>query len=221
MQLTFRAMAIAACALVASCGEGADDTPSAQADTGPAVADEKVEEPELFADSETAARAVPPVACAEGAFCEGPLVVRADGMNLVPDRSRTMVSGTIVIENRTSDDLRVILMDTNPTVALDNGISGASNLIYAMSGLNRCSRSGADCFGENPGSFRLLAPGDSPAKVTFKVPVISPAEMAPSMRKVEKADTLTFQLFSVAASGEKRLHQVSLADVPLQNRLAE
>lgn len=222
MQLIFRALSIAVGAtLVASCGGAADDTTTEQASTELPAAGGDVEEPELFAQSTPEAPTAPPVACADGAFCEGPLIVRADGMNLVPGSMHAVVSGTIAIENRTSDDLRIILIDKNPTVALDNGISGTQNLVYSIDGLDRCRSNGADCFAENPGGFRLLAPGDSPAKISFKVPVGYEPEMAPSMRKVEKANTLTFQLYSVSASGDKRLHQVSLSDVALQNRMAE
>lgn len=223
MQLKHRFLAVAACAtLVTGCGNDAtEDAPASVADEGVASTADGTE-PELFGEAAEAVPTAPPVSCDPGAFCEGPLVVRVDRLNLVPrNYSNTLaaaLSGTLSIENRTAEDLRVIQMDENIRATLANGISGSARA--RDTGLNICRNDGSACFAQNPDSFRLLAPGDSPAKINVALEVRYPAQMTPSMGDVETA-TITFQLYSVSASGEKRLHQISLADAPIQNRMAE
>ncbi|MWV27738.1 hypothetical protein [Aurantiacibacter rhizosphaerae] len=214
------AMLSAAGLVLTACDAGEADNIDADA---PAEQISIADEPDLFntGSAETPAETAMPLPnCPENAFCEGPLVVRADTLNLVPTGStNASLNGTFSVENRSNEDLRVVLMDEYAVASLENGVNATSNP-YRPSGLEECRQSGPDCFAANPGSFRTLAPGDSPAKVTASMRANFDAQMMPSMRDISSA-TVNFQLFSVSAAGDQRLHQVSLAGIPFQNQMAE
>ena len=210
-------LALAGC----NSAEQGSDVTDAEAAIDETVSDDA---PDLFADAGTGQDADEGAAsmpsCPDNAFCEGPIVVRPDTVNLVPQYdTRVQLSGTYSIENRSDSDLRVVLMQNYITASLENGVNGQQSAQNA-SGLELCRGSGADCFASEPSSFRSLSPGDSPAKVTVSVPLNFEAQMMPSVRDASTG-SVDFQVYSVSASGEQRLHQVSLSNFPFRNQLAD
>ncbi len=216
-------LASALFATTTACSSGVDD---AEPEPDPATAEEEgtddLAEPDLYDDAtaeEEVAVAEPEMTCPENAFCDGPLIVSADRVNLVPYRNIHSLSGTFTVANRSQEDLRIILLRERPKAVLDTGIDGEAR--KKASGLEICNQAeGSDCFAMNPKQFRRLGAGDSPTKINAQMEIFAQPNQMPALRNA-RAATVSFQLFTVAADGQQRIHQVSLADVPVNNQLAE
>ncbi len=207
---------LAGMALVAlqGCGEAPSDEPTPQPTLTPST------EPDLTGPVPAAETAPPPQSCEPTSYCSGALVVRSD--NLALSRSSNglvKVVGTLSFENRSANDLRVALIDRNLVLNTDKGIV-AEQRGYYTTGLGVCRNEGSECFDSKPDTFRLIAPGDSPAKVNVSLSGSFDASQTPLVSQIETG-TLTLEAYSVAADGSRQMHRIALASVPISNQAAE
>jgi len=208
----------AAMVVLASCGQ----TDTAQS---PDASGEDVvfEDADLTQPTPTPIAAPPPQSCEIGAYCAGPLIVRAENLTLSKDSADWLnVIGTLTFANRSDQDLRIALMREDVVMNLDKGARvGQSNFRY-ITGLGICSRDGSECFNTTPDTFTLVAPGDSPAQLNIFLGSNGrpDAALAPVLTEIASG-TLTMSAYTVAADGTRRLHRISLANVPVTNQLAQ
>lgn len=205
---------------LASCGDTTEDTAASEE----APVEEPLGDAEFGSSSQpTQAAAAPPQSCDEGAYCSGPLVVRSDNLTFSQDRGGWMnVVGTLTFENRSDQDLRVALMREDVVMNMDKGARLSQGNFNRITGLGHCTREGSECFNSTPDAFTLIGPGDSPAKVNVYLASNGrpDAALAPSLPEIA-AGTMTLSAYTVAADGNRRLHRISLANVPVTNQLAQ
>jgi hypothetical protein len=177
-------------------------------------------EPDLADPASAAADAPPPQSCEATSYCSGPLVVRAD--NLVLNRTRANqidLVGTLSFENRSSADVRVALLSGKLVMNTDKGITLEQGNRYT-SGLEVCQNDGSECFDASPDTFRLIAPGDSPAKLNVALRGGLEPPQAPLVPQIETG-TLTVEAYTVAADGARQVHRIALANVPISNQVTQ
>ncbi|QYU66259.1 hypothetical protein J4558_14815 [Leptolyngbya sp. 15MV] len=169
----------------------------------------------------TPAAAPPPQSCETTSYCAGQLLVRSDNLTLSQESGGWLnVVGTLSFENRSAQDLRIALMREDIVLNLSNGSKVEQGNFRNVTGLGHCIREGAECFATTPDTFRVLAPGDSPAKVNLSLAGGVTPSLTPTVPQIDKG-TLTLTAYTVAADGDRRLHRVSLANVPITNQLAQ
>lgn len=219
MTMVIGRMTMAGAALLAlqACGETQeqDGLPEA-APTGSAVA----AEPDLSDPTPVAQAAPPPQSCEATSYCSGPLVVRSD--NLVLNRTQNDqidIVGTLSFENRSAADLKLALLDGDLIMNTDRGLSLGQRNIYT-SGLGVCRKEGSECFDAEPDTFRLIAPGDSPAKLNVSLRGNLVASGAPLVAQIESG-TLTVKAYTVAADGSRQVHRIALANIPITNQATQ
>lgn len=208
-------IASAALAALSSCGETTETAPP---DEGSEAA--------AMADADLATPAPAPVAapvqqsCEATSYCSGPLVVKSDILTLSrPRENRIEIVGTLSFENRSGADLRLALFNDELVINTTKGIKAKQDTRYT-SGLGICRIDGSACFDSKPDTFRLIAPGDSPAKLNVNLKGSFEAPLAPMVSEVESG-TLTLNAYTVAADGSRQLHRISLANVPITNQVTQ
>lgn len=197
-----------------ACGEAPTDKPTAT----PTHDDSTV--PDLTAPTPAADTAPPPQSCEPTTYCSGPLVVRAD--NLALNRTsgnEVQLVGTLSFENRSAADLRVALLSGYLVMNTDKGIRLEQGNIYTT-GLDVCREDGSECFDASPDTFRLIAPGDSPAKLNVALRSNVQAPQAPLVPQIENG-TLTVEAYTVAADGSRQVHRIALANAAISNQVTQ
>jgi hypothetical protein len=171
--------------------------------------------------SEKAASAAPiEQSCPATSYCSGPLVVKSDILTLNrPREGQIEIVGTLSFENRSGSDVRLALLDEQLVLNTTKGISAVQRGYYTA-GLGVCRDEGSACFDSKPDTFRLIAPGDSPAKLNVNLTGSFEAPLAPMVAQVETG-TLTLNAYAVAADGARQLHRISLANVPITNQVTQ
>jgi hypothetical protein len=223
MQLKFaHAFAFPAALMLASCGGAADDSGDPGGDRG-TQADGKAGDADLLggSKSDAAISGPPKVNCDPSAYCSGPLIVRSDRLVLSKsDKDSAVLRGTLSFENRSNEDLRVALLGENFVVNFDNGASVEDYGGGESAGLGMCRDEGEECFNTEPETFRILSPGDSPAKLNVALKGYFESSLAPTMSQIEKG-TMTLNAYTVEADGTKRKHRISLSDAAITNQISE
>lgn len=209
----------AAAVALASCGDAAEDTGA----SAEAPVEEALSDAEFGSSSQPTQAAAAPQSCEAGAYCSGPLVVRSDNLTFSQESSGMItIVGTLTFENRADQDLRVALIYQPFVMNMDNGAQLSQSSFTRITGLGSCDGDGSECFNTTPDAFTLISPGDSPAKVNVYLASNGRANAAlvPSLPEVA-AGTMTLSAYTVAADGNRRLHRISLANVPVTNQLAQ
>lgn len=209
----------AAAVALASCGDAAEDT-GANAE---APVEETLSDAEFGSSSQPSQAVAAPQSCEAGAYCSGPLVVRSDSLTFSQDGAGWMtVVGTLTFENRSNQDLRLALMSDEVVMNMDKGARLTQRNTDRITGLGHCSREGSECFNQTPDTFTQISPGDSPARVNIVLASNGrpDAALAPSLPEIA-GGTLTMSAYTVAADGTRKLHRISLANVPVTNQLAQ
>lgn len=160
-----------------------------------------------------------------GTMCIGPLVVRAEGVNLLGDGqpkdngSRKLRShGNLVFENRTDTPVRVAILRAPVEALFDNGIFVSTYRRGGVAGVFVCRNEPVPCFQGAPGSFQALVPGDSPARANFSMTGGMDGSLAASLPSVSSA-TITLQVYVVGVDNVGSVLNISLAGVPVRNQL--
>lgn len=214
--MMMRRTMLAGAALLAlqACGETQADVPTAPTTTAPEP------DPDLTDPTPIAETAPPPQSCEATSYCSGPLVVSADNLTLTRFRKNEVeVVGTLSFSNRSGADLKVALLQGELTLNTDKGITANQGNIYT-SGLGVCRTEGSSCFDAAPDTFRLIAPGDSPARLNVKLMGRFEPPLAPLLAQIETG-TLTVEAYAVAADGSRQVHRIALANVPITNLVTQ
>ncbi|WP_143738127.1 hypothetical protein [Erythrobacter donghaensis] len=207
---------LAGAALLAlqACGETQTDAPIAPTTTTPEP------EPDLTTPSPISETAPSPQSCEATSYCSGPLVVSADNLTLTRFRKNEIeVVGTLSFNNRSGADLKLALLQGQLTLNTDKGVTADQGNIYT-SGLGVCRTEGSACFDAEPDTFRLIAPGDSPARLNVKLQGRFEPALAPLVAQIETG-TLTVEAYTVAADGSRQVHRIALANTPITNLVTQ
>lgn len=223
-------LAVLLLAATASCSSPPAGTGNVAEPGGPAVSNQPVETnmPDLSDQQQN--RTTQALSCPDtpGSMCLGPLIVRAEGVNLLADGgansdgSRNLNSrGTIVFENRTGAPIRFAVLVTPTDALFNNGLrlGSLSTSGLDVTGVLTC-RDGPQCWQGTPERFQTLAPGDSPARASIGFRGRMDGSLAASLQTVSSA-TITLQLYVVDANNAGSVLNVSLPNVPVQNQLRQ
>ncbi len=222
--LTFRtgaALAALACAaLVSGCGEKKDASTAEQT----AAPDPAAPTPDPGAATVAPAEVPPPAvevqAAEPGVWTSGNLRIRADTANLriVHDRQRRMNLGmTVTIENASNGPVSIaIASDGWPRVQLDNGLDMEPQR-GDVSVLRRCEYALDECRQKTSDRFVEIESGRSlSVTMTFEGYFL---EGGRDDAKTVDSGTTNMRLFMLDSEGLSRTLDVSLKDVPIQNRI--
>jgi hypothetical protein len=200
-------------AALVSCGD-------AKEEPVPGPTNSAIPDPDLTGPAPASDASRPPQSCEATSYCSGPLVVRSDNLALNRKSDQLIeVVGTLSFENRSTSDLKVAILEDNLVLNTDKGIKAEQNSRY-VSGLGICKRDGSECFDAAPDTFRLIAPGDSPAKLNISLSGSFQAAQAPLVGQIESG-TLTLLAYTVAADGSRQVHRIALAKTPISNQVAQ
>ncbi|MCM8557256.1 hypothetical protein [Sphingomicrobium sediminis] len=224
MQLKTSIVAISTL-LLASCGGSESAVEEAPADELEAPANDvgaAEDDGSLFGGEEEQAAAAPqPVAlsCDATAYCSGPLVVTANNLVLSRGDRELYVRGPATFQNRSNEDIRIVLSNKQADITLDNG-SAASTYRGDITGMNKCRNSAQECFDADPNQFTTLVPGDSPARINLYMRGNLQTSLIPSLSEVATG-TLVLEAYLVEAGRPARRIDITLSGIPIKNQITQ
>ncbi len=153
-----------------------------------------------------------------GVTCTGPLIIRAEGFNLLAEDRYAVLQGTLVFESRTGGPVRVAILQEPVSALLDRGGVLQSSYQDAL-GIETCGSDGPGCLRDNPGRFRTIVPGDSPLRVRTGMRASQDPATRATMPTVQTAE-ISFQVHAVEGTGTGETLSIAIPGVPLRNQIA-